>query len=460
MKNRYVIVLAAGQGTRMKSKLYKVMHPVMGRPMVGHVVQAALDAEVDRVYTVTGVGADLVKDYLQDQSDYLYQDEQLGTAHAVEQGRSLLADKKGTTLVLSGDTPLLQAETIKKLMDFHEKKDAKATILTAQTENPFGYGRVIRTEDGSVHKIVEEKDANTTEKAVQEINTGTYCFDNESLFEVLEKVDNNNAQGEYYLPDVIEILKDRKEIVEAYQLENKDESLGVNDRVALSEAQLIMQARVNEKHMVNGVTIIDPQTTYIEMDVEIGQDTVIEPGTYLKGTTVIGEDVLIGSDSTIIDSQIKDRVTIRQSVLEEAEVKEDSDIGPYSHLRANTVIEEKVHIGNFVEIKNSTISEGSAVGHHSYIGDAEVGSKVNVGAGVVFANYNGKEKFKTTVGSHSFIGSNATLVAPLHLGDKSFVAAGSTIIEDLPKESLGIGRGRQVIKKDFYTNYFENKNED
>lgn len=454
MKNRYVIVLAAGQGTRMKSKLYKVMHPVMGRPMLGHVVQAALDAEVDQIFTVTGIGKDVVKDYLQDNSDYVYQEEQLGTAHAVEQARSLLADKEGTTLVLSGDTPLLQADTIKELMDFHESENAKSTILTALTEDPFGYGRVIRAEDGSVHKIVEEKDASTDEKAVNEINTGSYCFDNKMLFEVLQKVDNDNAQGEYYLPDVIELLKDRKETVKAYQLENMNEALGVNNRIALSEAQRIMQARINEEHMINGVTLIDPKNTYIEMDVEIGQDTVIEPGTYLKGNTTIGEDVFIGSNTTIIDSKIEDKVKVVQSVIEESIVKEASDVGPYSHLRPNTVIEKNVHIGNFVEIKNSRINQGTLVGHHSYIGDAEIGPKVNIGAGVVFANYDGKTKSKTKIGADSFVGSNATLVAPLELGNKSFVAAGSIITDDIPSEGLGIGRARQTTKKDFYSKHF------
>ncbi len=458
MKKRYVIVLAAGKGTRMKSKLYKVMHPVMGRPMVGHVVQAALDAEVDRVFTITGFGAELVKDHLQDKSEYVYQEEQLGTAHAVEQVRSLLEDKEGTTLVLSGDTPLLKADTIKKLMDFHEEENAKATILTALADDPFDYGRIIRTADGAVDKIVEEKDANAEERKVNEINTGTYCFDNEMLFEVLKNVDNDNAQGEYYLPDVIEILKDREEIVGAYQLDNMNESLGVNDRVALSEAQAVMQARINEQHMINGVTLIDPQNTYIEVDVKIGQDTVIEPGVYLKGQTVIGEDVFIGSSSEIVDSVIEDKVKVIQSVIEESTVKESADVGPYSHLRPDTVISENVHIGNFVEVKNSTIAEGTLVGHHTYIGDAEVGKNVNVGCGVVFANFDGKGKGKTIVGDNSFIGSNSNLVAPVVLGDRSFVAAGSTITDEIPAEGLGIARSRQVTKENFYKKYYKEEN--
>lgn len=458
MKKRYVVVLAAGQGTRMKSKLYKVMHPVMGRPMVGHVVQAALDAEVDQVFTVTGVGSEVVKDYLGEKSEYVYQEEQLGTAHAVEQARELLEGKEGTTLVLSGDTPLITAETISALMDFHEKEEAKATILTAMADDPYGYGRVIRTKDGTVSKIVEEKDASEAEKAVQEINTGTYCFDNKELFETLQKVDNNNAQGEYYLPDVVEILKDQNQIVSAFTLENMDESLGVNTRVALSEATKIMRKRINTEHMVNGVTLIDPENTYIEVGVKIGRDTVIEPGTYLKGNTVIGEDVFIGMNTTIEDSEIADSVEITQSVIEKSTIHSGADVGPHSHLRPESVIGENAHIGNYVEIKKATIGEATKIGHHTYVGDAEVGKNVNIGCGVVFANYDGKAKSKTIVGDDSFIGSNSNLVAPVKLGEKTFIAAGSTITEEVPSDALGIARARQVVKENFYTNYFSNSN--
>ena len=458
MKKRYVVVLAAGQGTRMKSKLYKVMHPVMGRPMVGHVVDAALDAKVDRVITITGFGADVVKDYLGEKSEYVYQEEQLGTAHAVEQARDLLEGKEGTTIVISGDTPLLTAETIAELMDFHEKEDAKATVLTAMASDPFGYGRVIRAQDGSVDKIVEEKDASEEEKLVQEINTGTYCFDNEALFEILNKVDNNNAQGEYYLPDVVEILKDKKEIVSAYTLDNMDESLGVNNRVALSEATKIMKDRINTQHMINGVTLIDPENTYIESGVKIGSDTVIEPNTYLMGDTVIGENVLIGMNTMIENSTIADNVEITQSVIEESTIHSGADVGPHSHLRPESVIGEDVHIGNYVEVKKSTIGKDTKIGHHTYVGDADVGENVNIGCGVVFANFDGKNKSKTIIGNDSFIGSNSNLVAPVNLGDNSFVAAGSTITEEIPSNALGIARARQVVKEDFYTNYFDKEN--
>ncbi len=455
MKNRYVVVLAAGQGTRMKSKLFKVMHPVMGRPMVGHVVNAALNAQATKVITITGFGAEMIQEYLGDRSEYVYQEEQLGTAHAVEQARELLEGKEGTTVVLSGDTPLLRAETLEQLMDEHENTEAKATILTALAKDPHGYGRVIRAKDGSVAKVVEEKDANEEERAVREINTGTYCFDNKELFEALKKVDNNNAQGEYYLPDVLEILKDNNEQVGAYQLDNMDEALGVNNRVALSQATAIMRDRINETHMINGVTLIDSKNTYIETEVEIGRDTVIEPGVYLKGNTVLGEDVVVGMHSVIEDSEIADGVEIRQSVLESAAVGKGSDIGPHSHLRNGAILGEKVHIGNYVEIKKSTIGDHTKAGHHTYIGDAQVGKHVNIGCGVVFANFNGKTKNKTFVGDHSFVGSNANLVAPVNLGKNSFVAAGSTITEEVPENALGLARARQVNKEEFYTRFFK-----
>jgi|SRR5690625_591918 len=458
MKKRYVVVLAAGQGTRMKSKLYKVMHPILGRPMVGHVVDAALGAKVDRVITITGFGADVIKDYLGEKSEFVYQEEQLGTAHAVEQARDLLEGQEGTTVVLSGDTPLLTAETIANLMDFHEREEAKATVLTAMADDPFGYGRVIRAEDGSVGKIVEEKDASEEERLVREINTGTYCFDNEALYEILNQVDNNNAQGEYYLPDVVEILNEKNEIVSAHTLENMDESLGVNTRVALSQATKIMRERINKQHMINGVTLIDPENTYIEMDVEIGRDTVIEPNTYLKGKTVIGEDVFVGMNTMIEDSIIEDHAEVTQSVIENSIIRSGADVGPHSHLRPKSEIGEGAHIGNYVEIKKATIGKKTKVGHHTYVGDAKVGEDVNIGCGVVFANYDGKSKSTTTVGDHSFIGSNSNLVAPVNLGDNSFVAAGSTITEEIPENALGIARARQVNKKDFYTEYFKEEN--
>ena len=447
--NRYAVVLAAGQGTRMKSKLYKVMHPVMGKPMVGHVVDETKEANVDQVVTVTGVGAEVVKDFLGDKSDYVLQEKQLGTAHAVMQARDLLENKEGTTLVICGDTPLLTSETLESLLDFHNEQNSKGTILTAHADNPKGYGRIIRADDGTVSKIVEQKDASKEEQTVQEINTGTYWFDNKALFDVLSKVDNENAQGEYYLPDVIEILKKQEELVTAFQLDSMDEALGVNDRVALSEANRSMKNRINERHMHNGVSIIDPSNTYIESGVQIGADTIVEPGAYIKGNTVIGKNAVIGAQSIIIDSKIADGAEIKQSRIEKAEVGRNSDVGPYSQLRSGAVLKENVHVGDFVEIKKSTIGNNSKAGHHAYIGDAKVGTNVNIGCGVIFVNYDGKDKHQSIIEDNVFIGSNSNIIAPAHIEDSAFVAAGSTITESIPENGLGIARARQVVKEGY-----------
>lgn len=450
MTKRFAVVLAAGQGTRMKSKLYKVMHPVMGKPMVGHVVDQALAANMDKVVTVTGVGAETVQDYLGDKSEYVLQEEQLGTAHAVEQAGPILKNEEGTTLVICGDTPLLTRETLESLMAHHESVGAKATVLTAHADDPFGYGRVIRSEDGSVSKIVEQKDALEQEQAVQEINTGTYCFDNKALFAAIEKVDNNNSQGEYYLPDVMEILKNDNELISAYQLANKEEALGVNDRIALALANKLMKKRINEKHMRNGVTFVDPEQTYIESDAVIGQDTTIEPGVYIKGDTVIGEDCHIGAHSIIVDSTIGNEVVVRSSLIESSVMEKQSNIGPNSHLRPDAVIKEKVHIGNFVEIKKATIGKHTKVGHLTYVGDATLGENINLGCGTVFVNYDGKNKHHIEVGDNSFIGCNTNLIAPVTVENDSYIAAGSTITDNVPPESLAIARARQVTKEGYY----------
>lgn len=450
MTKRFAVVLAAGQGTRMKSKLYKVMHPVMGKPMVGHVVDQALAANMDKVVTVTGVGAETVQDYLGDKSEYVLQEEQLGTAHAVEQAGPILKNEEGTTLVICGDTPLLTRETLESLMAHHESVGAKATVLTAHADDPFGYGRVIRSEDGSVSKIVEQKDASEQEQAVQEINTGTYCFDNKALFAAIEKVDNNNSQGEYYLPDVMEILKNDNELISAYQLGNKEEALGVNDRIALALANKLMKKRINETHMRSGVTFVDPEQTYIESDAVIGQDTTIEPGVYIKGATVIGEDCHIGAHSIIVDSTIGNEVVVRSSLIESSVMEKQSNIGPNSHLRPDAVIKEKVHIGNFVEIKKATIGKHTKVGHLTYVGDATLGENINLGCGTVFVNYDGKNKHHIEVGDNSFIGCNTNLIAPVTVENDSYIAAGSTITDNVPPESLAIARARQVTKEGYY----------
>ncbi|WP_303753570.1 bifunctional UDP-N-acetylglucosamine diphosphorylase/glucosamine-1-phosphate N-acetyltransferase GlmU [Enterococcus sp. S86.2] len=449
MTERYGIILAAGRGTRMKSKLYKVLHPVCGKPMVEHIINRVEETKPKEIITIVGHGAEMVKEQLGDRSEYALQAEQLGTGHAVMQAAQFLEGKKGTTLVISGDTPLLTTATLNNLFEYHQGKNASATILTAQAPNPTGYGRIIRDHVGIVEKIVEQKDASPEEVRVKEINTGTYCFDNELLFDALSKLNTDNAQGEYYLTDIIEILKSEGKIVAAYQTEDFDESLGVNDRVALAQANRIMRNRINHQHMLNGVSFINPEATYIDAGVKIGAETVIEPGVYLKGQTVIGSECLITAGSEIVDSKIGDHVIVKSSCIEESIVHNHVDIGPFAHLRPKAEIKETAHIGNFVEVKNAKVGEGTKVGHLTYVGDATLGKEINVGCGVVFVNYDGKNKHHTNVGDNAFIGSASNLVAPITVGDGAFIAAGSTINQDVPKDAMGIARARQVNKENY-----------
>lgn len=449
MTNIFAVILAAGQGTRMKSKLYKVLHPVCGKPMVEHVVENIQTLGVDRIVTVVGHGAEKVKEQLGEKSEYVLQEEQLGTAHAVIQAESILSSLEGTTLVVCGDTPLIQPETMKALFEHHHNEKAKATILTAVAGNPSGYGRVIRNANGQVAQIVEQKDATLEQQLVTEINTGTYCFDNKALFEALKLVNNENAQGEYYLPDVIEILQSQGEVVSAYTCPDFDETLGVNDRVALAQAEEIMRNRINEKHMRNGVTIINPMTTHISADAQIGRDTVIKPGTIIEGHTIIGEDCIIGPNSNIVNSRIADRTTVQNSVVTDSYIGEDTAVGPFAHLRPDTHLGNHVKIGNFVEVKKSTLGNDTKVSHLSYIGDAEVGKNVNIGCGSITVNYDGKNKFKTIIEDNVFVGCNSNLVAPVKLGAGSFIAAGSTITKEVPADALGIARSRQENKLDY-----------
>ncbi|GIP61271.1 bifunctional UDP-N-acetylglucosamine diphosphorylase/glucosamine-1-phosphate N-acetyltransferase GlmU [Paenibacillus sp. FSL W8-0186] len=443
---RLAIILAAGQGKRMKSKLYKVLHPVCGKPMVGHVLDTVKQINCERSIVVVGHGAEAVKSYLGTSAEYVLQEQQLGTGHAVRQAEPLFKDEEGVTIVICGDTPLVKPETLESLIALHTKSGAAATVLSAWTERPQGYGRVIRGENGSVVRIVEQKDCSPEEDAVQEFNTGTYCFDNAKLFAALSKVTNNNAQQEYYLTDVIGILVNSGEIVEGYMTEDYAESIGVNDRLALSEAEQFMRERINRKHMLNGVTIIDPQSTYIGADVQIGSDTILYPGTSIAGNTVIGEDCVIGPGTEINNCQIHNGAKVKQSVLMDAEVGSETTVGPFAYLRPGAKLGAHVKVGDFVEIKNASIDEGSKVSHLSYIGDAKVGKNVNIGCGAITVNYDGYNKSITEIEDDAFVGSNVNLIAPVKIGKGAYVVAGSTITHSVPDNDLAIARNRQENK--------------
>lgn len=450
MKNSYVIILAAGKGTRMKSKLYKVLHEVSGKSMVDHVISQAEQIHPDKIVTIVGHGAEAVKEKLAGRSEFALQAEQKGTGHAVMQASDLLENLDGTTLVVSGDTPLLTAATFEKLIAAHNESGAQVTVLSAAAPDPFGYGRIVRDEDQNVLKIVEQKDASPVEQTITEINSGVYVFDNKALFNALKQTNNDNAQGEYYLTDALEIIRRNGGKVKAYEIDDFDEIMGVNDRVALAEANKLMQRRINHQLLLDGVTLIDPDTTYVDADVKIGSDTILEGGVVIKGNSQIGEDCYITNGSRIIDSKIENNVTVTSSTIEESTMEKGSNIGPNSHLRPQSQIGRGVHIGNFVEVKKAEIGENSKVGHLTYVGDATIGSDVNVGCGVVFVNYDGVQKFHSTVGNKVFIGSNSNIVNPVNLADNSFVAAGSTITKDVPTHAMGIARARQENKLDFW----------
>ncbi|GAO99690.1 bifunctional UDP-N-acetylglucosamine diphosphorylase/glucosamine-1-phosphate N-acetyltransferase GlmU [Fructobacillus ficulneus] len=450
MQATNIVILAAGNGSRMKSDLPKVLHQVAGQAMVDWVIDAVQPLKPNKILTVTGVGAERVQDHLAGKTDFVIQEKQLGTGHAVLQTKAALADSQGATLILSGDTPLFTTETLQALLNEHSRTKNAVTVLTAKADNPTGYGRIVRGDDGMVLKIVEEKDASVTERRIEEINTGVYIFDNQLLFQALSQVGNDNVQQEYYLPDTLDILRGMGKQIGAYQTLDFSESMGVNDRVALAQANQIMRNRINQMHMKNGVELVAPDQTFIDAGVVIGKDTLIEGNVTLKGQTVIGRDNVLTAGTRIEDSTIGDGNVITSSHLEEAVVKDRTTIGPYAHLRPAAEIMDEAHLGNFVEVKKATIGQGSKVGHLSYVGNAKLGADVNVGAGTIFVNYDGVNKFDTTVGDRVFIGSNTKIIAPVTLADESITAAGSTITDDVATHAMGIARTRQTNKADFW----------
>ncbi len=445
------VILAAGEGTRMKSKLSKVLHKVCGKPILEYVIKASEGAGTEKNIVIVGHGGEMVKEYFKEEP-IIFKDQPIGedvpygTGFAVMQAVEHIEDDS-TVVILYGDTPLITESTINKLMNYHNENEFQGTVLTAILDNPTGYGRIIREDTGEILKIVEEKDASQDEKKIKEINSGIYCFKGKLLKYALGKINNNNAQNEYYVTDVIGILKEEGHKVGAYIIEDANEIHGVNSRVQLAFSEDIMRKRINTHHMINGVTIINPDNTYIEDGVRIGRDTVIYPGVSLEGSTEIGEDCIIRNNSRIVNSIIHNGVSVESSTIEDSIVGENTHIGPYAHLRPNSRLGKNIKIGNFVEVKNATLKDNTKASHLSYIGDADVGYNVNIGCGVVFVNYNGKEKFRTNVGDNAFIGSNSNLVAPVNVDSWGYVAAGSTITKEVKEGTLSIARAPQVNKE-------------
>lgn len=410
------IILAAGKGTRMKSDKSKLVHKIYGKEIVLRSYENTKKAGIDNIIAVVGHLKEQVKDVLKDRVKYVYQEEMLGTGHAVMQAKEFLQGRKGKVVVLNGDVPILRPETIRNLVEKSITNKEYATLLTAIYDNPYGYGRIIRDEGGNVEGIVEEKDATEMQRKIKEINAGIYCFDIEELLKALDSINNDNASGEYYITDVIKIMNDNGLKTGAVIVEDNTEILGVNDRVQLEILTKILRMRINAEHMRNGVTIEDSSTTYIYDDVKIGKDTVIHPNTTIKSDVEIGDNC---------------------------------EIGPNSYIREGCRLANKVKIGSFVEIKKTIVGEGTKIPHLSYMGDCEIGEKTNIGCGTITCNYDGFNKSKTIIGNNCFIGSNTNLIAPVTVGDNAFIAAGSTITDDVPEYALAIARQRQTNKEDW-----------
>lgn len=416
MEHLMAVILAAGEGKRMKSRNSKVIHRISGKALIEWVFNSISNAGITESIVVVGHRADQVQECLGDKVKYTVQEKQLGTGHAVMQAEDYLKNKEGSVFVLCGDAPLITTETIERTLKFHKEKGNSATVITAELIDATGYGRIVRSEDGSVTRIVEHRDTNEEEKKIKEVNSGMYCFSINALLDSLKELNNNNSQGEYYLTDTLEILIKKGLKVGAVKVNDESEILGINDRIQLAEASGIIRKRILDRHMRSGVTIIDPLSTYIDDDVTIGIDTIIYPSSILEGNTCVGEECLVGPNSRIVKAKVGNRVEINNSVVLESSIDDDTHIGPFAYLRPGSNIGKKVKIGDFVEVKKSKIDDGTKVSHLTYIGDAEIGKNVNLGCGVVVVNYDGKKKNKTIVGDNAFVGCNVNLISPRPFG--------------------------------------------
>jgi bifunctional UDP-N-acetylglucosamine pyrophosphorylase/glucosamine-1-phosphate N-acetyltransferase len=441
--NITAVILAGGEGKRMYSKLPKVLHKLCGLPMVEHVINCAREIGCAEPVVVIGHGADQVRDAIKGVK-FALQEPQLGTGHAVMQADEYIVDRD--ILVLYGDTPLVSAAKLKEMYEYHREGNFGVTVLTAEVEDPSGYGRVIRSQEGLIKAIVEDRDADQTVKKVKEINSGMYFFKGTELKKALKKLTSNNAQGEYYLTDALELIKAQGYGVAAFKTDDPTEIMGVNNKLQLAEASEIMRGRILKAHMLAGVTIVDPKNTYIDKSVRIGRDVTIYPGCMLEGSTVIDEDCILGPNTTIRDSVLDRGVQVQNSIVLDSKIGEETSIGPFAYLRPGNLIGKHARIGDFVEIKNSSFGDYSKASHLAYVGDGDVGANVNLGCGVVFGNYDGKNKNRSVVEDNCFVGCNVNLIAPVTVKKDSYVAAGTTVTQDVPEGSLSIGRARQENK--------------
>lgn len=443
--NIFSVILAAGEGKRMKSDIAKPLHKICGKSLLGWVLDAANEAGSKKNIVVVGHRGDDVIAEFDGKAKFAWQRDQLGTGHALMQGIEPIKNESGTVMVLYGDTPLISAQTLKDALRAHTEGGFAATVITAVADDPFGYGRIVR-ENGEIAKIVEQKDCTEEQRKICEINSGMYFFDIQKLILALGQLKNDNAQKEYYATDTIEILLAGGEKVGSYTADFR-ETLGVNDRLQLAAVGKIKNEQLVRELMLGGVTVTDPQTLYIGAEVKVGRDTVIYPNTILEGNTEIGENCIIGPGATLRNSTVGNNTKVENSVVDNGKIGDGTNVGPFAYIRPNSVIGDNIKIGDFVEVKNSVVGDGTKVSHLTYIGDADVGKNVNFGCGTVIVNYDGKQKHRTTIGNNVFIGCNTNLVSPVTLSDGAYTAAGSTITGDVPENSLAIARARQTVKE-------------
>ena len=441
------VLLAAGQGTRMKSDLPKVLHPLCGKPMLWHVLEALKSVTTEKPVVIVGHGAEAVKKYVGESAECVLQEPQLGTAHAAMQAEASLKGKADYVIVTYADMPLLRGETFQQLLETQRSNPGPLSMLTVIADDPRGFGRIVRKDDGTVEAIVEEYVATPEQREIKELNVGAYCFKADWLWDALHRIEKNPKKGEYYLTDIVEIAVRENLPVQALVHDDFMETIGINTRIHLSEAEAVLRMRINREHMLNGVSMMDPASTYIEVGVTIGKDTMIMPNTYIHGNTEIGEGNVIGPSTIIRNSRIGNGCKVLASVLEGAVLEDDVDMGPFARLRKGAHLKSHVHMGNFGEVKDSILHEGVKMGHFSYIGNATIGANTNIGAGTITCNYDGVGKHPTEIGEDAFIGSDTMLVAPLKLGNGARTGAGAVVTKNVPDDTLVVGMPARAIRK-------------